>query len=754
MNNKVLIEEINRVREVMGLPLVEAQSNTYKGRLTEAIGNPIARLIRGLNPGKGTASLAARLIVQGGPIELLFTKSDDFFWKVKNKYADELADVNDVDGLLDYISFNGDATKNIMRDMFMDSPETRNLISEAADNIMGGVGTLDNLVDIEIFIKTMDELGIPIDIDDLIKVSDDIFLKNADNPVRMAIKNSDSISKNLFGQERKFLIKKNQTNMGVEKGNVIIDVMADQGVKTSDEAYQFMLEIGMSEADAAKIKIAIEQGTTVTNDIAEQIFNRLSTSKSNEIILAFIEKVSGNKYIKNKIQIGGVGGKMTPEEIKKFFNFGDGTENLILDISEMVGTKKNLNPFKRSELPYGLDNSGWYGFYLRKKVLAAFSLKSESAYKLLSVVYGLLLFYHVFPFGIMFGKPDATAPKWLQFLFGTEGGGTFNCENNIECVLSPTGENMEKCKRQEYINLYLEHADGTASPLYLTAAQEIGGFLGTYTKEGGWFTEGSLENFTPPNYDVPETSILNKLNERSSLFGIVRVATEYYDATTRQLWDDCDLMALKEGSYGEFLSDKNKGWLGFFGVDISDTTKDILRTLMSKPQRTINDTANVAFDKDPIDAYNSLLKFPKSLWLEKGDGGIERWKCCYKGPMPVEFVQFMTSAEEITDPQSFRNMDPEDFNSFYRKYAAEKYQTHSNAYMRPYIDKEVGGVTQKVYSSKGATECGTPSILKGMTKDDMLSGMQEEMKDFLDLLSSGNNGEPPVQDGEANDGTK
>ena len=53
MNNKVLIEEINRVREVMGLPLVEAQSNTYKGRLTEAIGNPIARLIRGLNPGKG-----------------------------------------------------------------------------------------------------------------------------------------------------------------------------------------------------------------------------------------------------------------------------------------------------------------------------------------------------------------------------------------------------------------------------------------------------------------------------------------------------------------------------------------------------------------------------------------------------------------------------------------------------------------------------------------------------------------------------
>ena len=43
---------------------------------------------------------------------------------------------------------------------------------------------------------------------------------------------------------------------------------------------------------------------------------------------------------------------------------------------------------------------------------------------------------------------------------------------------------------------------------------------------------------------------------------------------------------------------------------------------------------------------------------------------------------------------------------------------------------------------------------QGTVKDDMLSGMQEEMKDFLDLLSSGNNGEPPVQDGEANDGTK
>lgn len=753
MKNKVLIEEINRVREVMGLPLVVAQSNTHKGRLAEAPANYIARLLRGLNPGKATAALASRLIIKGGPIELLFTKNEDFFWKIKNKYSDEMVDVNDVDGLLDYISFNGAATKNIMRDMFMDNPETRKLIADAADNVLGGIGTIDNLVDIDMFIRTMDELGIPIDIDDLVKVADDIYLKNSDNPIRMAIKNSDKISNNLFGTQRKNLLKANQTTIGVEKGKVVIEVMVDQGVKTSDEAYEFMLKIGMSEADAAKIKIAIEKGTTVSNDISDQIFNRLSTATDNDVQLAFIEYISNNKYIKNKIQIGGANGKMTPKEIKEFLNFGDFTEAMILDISETIGTKKNFNPFKRGELPFNLDNGGWYSAYIRKKVLAGLSFGYKGAYHALSVIYMLFWVYHILPFGLLFGKVDSTAPAWLKFIFGSEGGGTFNCENNIECVLSPTGENMEKCKRQEYINLYLENASGVVSPIYLAAAEDIGKLLGTHTDDG-WFNEGSLENFTPPTYDVEETSILNKLNERKSLFGLVRVATEYYDATTRHLWDDCDLMAMGEGSYGKFLSDKWSSKLGFLGIDVSDTTKEILRPLMSKPQRTINDSANVAFDKDPIDAYNSLLKFPKSLWLEKSDGGIERWKCCYKGPMPVEFVQLMTSAEEISDPMSFRNMDPEDFNSFYRKYAADKYQSHSNAYMRPYIDKDVDGTTQKVYSSKGTTECGTPAILKGMTKDDMLSGMQEEMNDFLDLLASGNNGEPPVQDGIANDGTK
>ena len=560
MNNKVLIEEINRVREVMGLSKTEP---TDSSKVILEVVSPqwVVKILRILNPSGQLGTLASKLVVRGGPIEAVLTKNDDFFWKIKNKYSDELSDVNTMDELLDRLidAPNSVTTKNIMRDLFMDNPETRALISSAADNMSGGLGQLNNMSEIELFIMNMDELGIAIDADDLVRVADDLF-KRADNPISLAIKNSGSVSKNLFGKPRKskWLFGKTNTTTRIEKGSVIIDVMRDQGVKTSDDAADFMVKIGMSEADAAKVKVAIESGQVVGDDIAEKIFKQIGNTPNNDIQLAFIDKVSKNKYLKNKIQTSGAsGGKMTNQEIRDLLNMPDAPDSLIMDISEEIGFKQVKHPFKRTEIgtdKWSVSNKGWYGTYIRKKIFAGASLGYKSVYNLLTVVYGALWLFHIIPFSMLTKVPEDS--NWmLKWIFGTEGGGTFDCENNIQCVLKPTSENMSKVKRQEYVKAYLQNTDGVIDKLYLKAAVDIGKELGTFTDATGWFTEGSLETFSPP-HSVSETNILDKLNERHSLFGMLRVATYYYDKTSRQLWDDCDLMALTEGSYLEFLSRK------------------------------------------------------------------------------------------------------------------------------------------------------------------------------------------------------
>ena len=755
MNKKVLIEEIKRVREVMGLPSKELPNNF--GIILEQP-NALVRLTQFLLK-KG---VVGKFIIRGGPLEQLFTKNEDFFWKMKNKYSDELEHVKDVDGLINHVVDNPNAlpTQRIMRDMFMDNPETRALLAGAADNMVGGISKLDNMVDIEMFVKSMDDLGIPITVDDLAKVADDIFpvsmMGKVSNPIRVAIKNSGKIPKNLFGKRRKKGLFGTRTNTSIEKGNVVLDVMRDQGVKTSDDAQEFLLKIGMNEADAAKVKVAIEQGTTVSSSIGDDIFVKLGQSTDTNIQLSMVDMVSSNTYLKSKIQTGGAsGGKMTKDEIVSFLGWSgkDIPDGLLLDISETIGTKKIRNPFRvenRKVLPMSLSNEGWYTFYLRRRIIATMSLGYKKVYGLLTLAYAMFWFYHIVPFGGIFGYAQEGDPKWIKWLFGTEGGGTFDCENNIECILKPTSENMAKVKRLEYVGMYLVNNNNVVDPLYKKAAEDIGKELGTY-KDGKWFTEASLENFEPP-YSVSETGILNILNERKSLFGILRIATDYYDITSRQLWDDCDLMKFSPGTYAEFLSKK---WQKFDWIpwlpNVRDVGKEILKSLMSKPQRTIMDSDEVSYDKDPRDRYNELFKFPKTLFLtDNNDEVLERWKCCYKGPMPIEFVNFMTSAEQISTKQAFQNISPEDFNSLYKKYAAQKYQTRSNAYMRPTIEKDVDGVKEKVYSFKGTTECGTPQPLKGMTYDEMKSGLEEDVNDFLNLLKNGNNNNPPVKNGKPN----
>ena len=390
MNNKLLIEEINRVREVMGLPKTELYNNPL---ILEGL-NYLARLIKML----GKKGVVGKLIVKGGPIELLFTRNEDFFWKMKNKYSDELEHVKDVDGLMAHILDNPSSftVKKMMRDMFMDNPQTRALIAGAADNTAGGISKLDNMVDIDNFVKNMDDLGIPITVDDLAKIADDIFPKAKLNPIRVAIKNAGTIPKTLFGKPKKGIFK-NTTTTGIEKGSVITDVMRKQGLKTSDDAYQFFLKIGMTEADAAKIKIAIEKGINADANKVDEIFTLLAKSSDNEIQLTFIDVVSKNKVLKDKIRTGGANGKMNADEIRAYLGLSDEVPlSLIDDISDMVGVKKVRKILKRKESQYFNPDKGWYFRYIQRRWIEGVTW-SETSFKIVKTIYNTILLYHIIP---------------------------------------------------------------------------------------------------------------------------------------------------------------------------------------------------------------------------------------------------------------------------------------------------------------------------------------------------------------------
>ena len=78
MNNKVLIEEINRVRQVMGIP------PKRNAQIISEVATPaIVRFIKMLTRRKGIKGL----IVPGGPIEKLFTDNMDFYWRVKKQIS-------------------------------------------------------------------------------------------------------------------------------------------------------------------------------------------------------------------------------------------------------------------------------------------------------------------------------------------------------------------------------------------------------------------------------------------------------------------------------------------------------------------------------------------------------------------------------------------------------------------------------------------------------------------------------------------
>ena len=733
MNNKLLIEEINRVREVMGI-----SPNRSMQIVSEAGTAPLVRFIKMLAKRRGIKGL----IIPGGPIEKLFTDNMDFFWKVKNKFPDELVNVEKIDDLLEHVLANPKSagTKQILREAFMSNPQTRELISKSADNLLGspGLGKIDNIVTLERFLRNLDEAGIPLTNDDLIKVADDIF-KKIENPIRITIKNAGTISKHLFGKPRKkWMFGKTQSSTGIEKGKVIVEVMKDQGVKTSEDAQQFMLRAGMNEADAAKIKVAIEAGQTVDNKLANEIFEKLAKTGDNELNLAFIDSIRNNKFLVNKIQRAG--DTMTPKEVRTLLGLSDEAvpEHIIQDIIDTIGPKKVYNPFKRGTLPYKLNpEAGWYGTYIRRKMLGwASGNKYESLYHLYNFILTISLVGHIVPFGMIFGKADSDSWFLWRWIFGTEGGGTFDCENNIECVLKPTEDNMAKATKDQYEKLYLEE-DLT---VYYDAAQYIGKELGTYTESGGWYTSATLEDFDPPNWGVDETDIADKLNERPSLFGIMRVATEYYQKTSRHIWDDAELMKWSEDSYVSFLADKFKKFNFIPYVDVDDVGREILRTLMSKPQRTIKDSGEIPRDRDFRDDYNALFKFPKYLFVTDNEGYItERWKPCYKGVMPLEFVQAVSS--ELVTEGDFQKLEPEQFNQYYSNYAPEKYKTKLNAYMKP--TKTENNVT--VYSIKGTTDCGDPEELQGLQYEELKKKAEDTMDNFIDGLDSGNGGKPPME---------
>ena len=253
-----------------------------------------------------------------------------------------------------------------------------------------------------------------------------------------------------------------------------------------------------------------------------------------------------------------------------------------------------------------------------------------------------------------------------------------------------------------------------------------------------WYTKTTLPDGGPMwDKSVDEDAISGFINSRPSLLGITAIATAYYDKTSRQLYDDMDLMKHEKGSYSEWITNKWKKFDKLPYINIGDTGKEIFDDIVDKPLRTIKDTTNPVVDVDAADKYETLFKFPKNLWVtDNNEKAIEKWQCCYKGPMPPGFVNTMSSAEEVNTIEDFNFIDPNDFNYYYKKYAPAKYQVKDNAYLPPMKEVEIDGVKKKVYSPRGTTECGTPSELKGLTKSELKAKVDKSMDDFMNLLST------------------
>lgn len=748
--NKDILNEISRVREVMGLKIQNIISEQTSPRLLVKFLQSLAK--------RGTK--LATIIDNKGMVKLF---DDDNLWK---KYADEFDGVNSNDDFLDALTRYGDerVVQEIVTDLLMTNRETRDVILKyllpksgmSPEIYISGVKRKNA-------IEALNKIGIVIDEDDFLKVIDDIFypdgrgltasLTKELNPVRIAVKNANKLPKNIF-------FKGGLKGMNTDKGEVLTNFIKRKA-KTPEEVADVLIDVfGMGRREANKIRLVLDGGGYLDDiDLVKRLFNSLATHPNQSIKEEFIKEIIGNKNILNKIQTGGKDGLMTKKEMLTLFG-GDSSFDDIVDIlADNITARGTSAVTKTGKFLKGTGNIIW-------KTLKAPATFSKWAFagkvNLPTRLYRLFVWFTVMPTFFMGDVLESFS--WgraiLDMFRGDLPEGTL-----IDC-LRPDAELQGACNSKSYISVFLtnnpecdnqalEGCSGEASDLYFEAAKNIAIELGTYREisedveipteidteredwengstETGWYTGdiNSIEKwwgtFMWSNRKTDEGRIKKILNKRGSLFGIAKIATEYYENTTRNLWDDMVLMEIQ----GRVASGYYRKLLGWSELDI---TRDFLLDIQ-KEFYTWGD-GNVAVAN--LSGVKSKLKweFPKRLYGRNTGSSI--WKPCYGGTLPVNLQVRLEACDDgscnsdgiaITKESDLGKLAAEDFNDMWRQWMDKDW----DLYNLPMKDTPEG----PKYSPKGSISYACAGKSRPTEWDEELDAVEKGMEDLKNRLQN------------------
>ena len=748
--NKDILNEIIRVREVMGLKSQNIISEQTSPRL-------IVMFLKSL--AKGSTKLAS--IVNNKGVVKLF--DDDTLWK---KYADDFDGVTNNDEFLDALTTFSDypVVKEVVKDLLMTNSETREVILKyllpkdgVSPDIYVSALKRKNSID------ALNKLGISIDETDLVKVIDDVYypggrgnfdmLTKELNPIVKAIKNASKLPKNIF-------FKGGLKGMNTDKGEVLTNFIKKYA-KTPEEVADVMVDaFGMTRREANKIRLVLDGGGVIDDlDLVKTLFNSLATHPNQSIKEEFVKEIIGNKNILNKIQTGGKDGLMTKEEMLALFG-GDSSFDDIVDILADNITKKTVSAVtKTGKFLKGSGNIGW-------KTLKAPAIFTKWAFagkvNFFERFRRLFIWFTVMPTFFATDLLDGTL--WgraiLDIFRGDQPKGTL-----IDC-LRPDSELQGACNSKSYISVFLtnnpecdnqalEGCSGESSELYFEAAKNIAIELGTYreiaedveipadidtdredwetgTNQTGWFTGDipSIEKWWGTwfwsNRKTDEGRIKKILNKRGSLFGIAKIATEYYENTTRNLWDDMVLMETQ----GRVASGYYKKLLGWSDLDI---TRDVLLDIQ-KEFYTWGD-GNVAVANLSGVSGKLQWEFPKNLYGRNTGSSI--WKPCFGGTLPVNLQVRLeacgdgsctTDGIAITKESDLGKLSAEDFNYMWRKWMDKDW----DLYNLPMKDTPEGAK----YSPKGSITYACAGKSRPTDWDEELDSIEKGMKALKTRLTT------------------
>ena len=737
MNNKLLIEEIKRVSEIMG-------TKVPNNLIVEAWQAALERLIIRM------ARYVPRVADNAAFVKLFDNKN------LYKKFKDLFGEATNNKELIEAIEKNYDslAAQTAIKRLLLQNRETREILLDIITNVGGkdGLYVYTNLDMMKLMLKELNEMGLPLTQKDFLKVTDDWFYRNVDNlqwmpwikgfveknVIRLAIKRGSKLPKEIF------YVAKVSSSLS-HKGQVLSRLFKEYA-STPTEVRNFLKTIdGMKAETANKIKLYLERGIPIDDpkliaDVWENILKHNSQSLQDE----FIRQITRTKSMLQKILKGGANGKtMTPAELAKYLGLKE-TDELVMRILGEVSDPLFIRLMPGGSVVWKVLTAPFrFQRWVFWKPWTDVTIKTLAG-KLWAMTYRFFFWYMIMPTTVL--MQAAAEFPFLGGLLRMIEGDMDSELGAFQKVLSPQSDLQMEVNRKSSIAAFLENSpacddpqkcSGEVSDVYYEAAKDIAIELGTYREIGvvpeeqeceegyiwdpdkdkcvkldtsredwetgdnetGWYTgnikeiEGWVGTWFCMFHKTDEVRIKKILKERGSMFGIAKIATIYYEKTGRNLWDDMELMQIQ----GHIVSDYYRKWIGWAGEE-GDTTRDVILDI-ELPFYTYWDGNIVIID---VNKMKSKLRWDFPKQLDTIDGEI--WKPCYGGRLPLYFQTYVEACDDggcnsegikITKESDMSKLLAEDFNTLARQVLDIDY----DLYNRPLVtDSQTGAET---YSPKG-----------------------------------------------------